>query len=132
MIYNIGEMKLHLGNPDENHLIKSCEKHGEGYQIRIGDTLYTSSLIITSEKLELWPVHQVSDLATEDFSRLAEFGSEVVLLGTRSRLVFPHPRLTRPLIELGIGLEVMDTPAACRTWNILLSDGRNAAIGLIL
>lgn len=125
-------MKLHLGNPDENHRIKSCEKRGEGYRIRIGDTLYTSSLIITSEKLELWPINQVSDLGTADFSRLAGFDSEVVLLGTRSALAFPDPHLTRPLIELGIGLEVMDTPAACRTWNILLSDGRNAAVGLIL
>lgn len=125
-------MKLHLGNPDENHRIKSCEKRGEGYQVRIGDTLYTSSLIITSEKLELWPINQVSDLGMEDFSRLAGFDSEVVLLGTRSALTFPDPRLTRPLIELGIGLEVMDTPAACRTWNVLLSDGRNAAVGLIL
>ncbi len=125
-------MKLHLGNPDENHRIKSCEKRGEGYQVRIGDTLYTSSLIITSEKLELWPVNQVSDLEMEDFSRLAGFDSEVILLGTRSALTFPDPRLTRPLIELGIGLEVMDTPAACRTWNVLLSDGRNAAAGLIL
>ncbi len=125
-------MELHPGNPDQRHRIKSCEKHGQGYQIRIGDTLYTSSLIITPEKLELWPVNQVSDLATADFSRLAEFDSEVVLLGTRSALTFPNPRLTRPLIELGVGLEVMDTPAACRTWNILLGDGRNAAAGLIL
>ncbi len=132
MIYNVGEMKLHLGNPDANHRIKSCEKRGEGYQIRIGDTLYTSSLIITPEKLELWPINQVSDLAIEDFSRLAGFDSEVVLLGTHSAWTFPEPRLTRPLIELGIGLEVMDTPAACRTWNILLSDGRNAVAGLIL
>ena len=125
-------MKLHLGNPDENHLIKSCEKRGGGYQIRIGDTLYTSSLIITSEKLELWPINQVSDLATTDFSLLAGFDSEVIILGTGSGLTFPDQRLTRPLIELGIGLEVMDTPAACRTWNVLISDGRNAAAGLIL
>ncbi len=125
-------MKLHLSNPNGNHLIKSCEKHGDNYQIRIGGTLYTSSLIVTSEKLEVWPINHFSDLQTADFSRLAGFNSEVIILGTGSRLTFPDPRLTRPLIELGIGLEVMDTPAACRTWNILLADGRNATAGLIL
>ncbi len=125
-------MKLHLSNPNGNHLIKSCEKHGDNYQIRIGGTLYTSSLIVTSEKLEVWPINHFSDLQTADFSRLAGFNSEVIILGTGSRLTFPNPRLTRPLIELGIGLEVMDTPAACRTWNILLADGRNATAGLIL
>ena len=125
-------MKLHLSNPNGNHLIKSCEKHGDNYQIRIGGALYTSSLIVTSEKLEVWPINHFSDLQTADFSRLAGFNSEVIILGTGSRLTFPDPRLTRPLIELGIGLEVMDTPAACRTWNILLADGRNATAGLIL
>ena len=125
-------MKLHLSNPNGNHLIKSCEKHGDNYQIRIGGALYTSSLIVTSEKLEVWPINHFSDLQTADFSRLAGFNSEVIILGTGSRLTFPDPRLTRPLIEPGIGLEVMDTPAACRTWNILLADGRNATAGLIL
>ncbi len=125
-------MKLHLSNPNGNHLIKSCEKHGDNYQIRIGGALYTSSLIVTSEKLEVWPINHFSDLQTADFSRLAGFNSEVIILGTGSRLTFPDPHLTRPLIELGIGLEVMDTPAACRTWNILLADGRNATAGLIL
>ena len=125
-------MKLHLSNPNENHLIKSCEKRGDNYQIRIGGTLYTSSLIVTSEKLEMWPINHFSDLQTADFSRLAGFNSEVIILGTGSRLTFPDPHLTRPLIDLGIGLEVMDTPAACRTWNILLADGRNATAGLIL
>lgn len=125
-------MKLNLNNPDQNHLIKSCEKREDNYQIKIGDTLYTRSLILTSGKLEVWPVSDVSDLEISDFLRLAEWNSEVIILGTGSSLTFPDPYLTRPLIERGIGLEVMDTPAACRTWNILLSDERNATAGLIL
>jgi len=55
-----------------------------------------------------------------------------VLLGTGTTLRFPPPRLTRPLVEAGVGLEVMDTAAACRTYNILQGEGRNVVAALIV
>jgi len=80
----------------------------------------------------MWTVSQVSDLKNEDFVRFASLGVEVVILGTGDTLVFPHPAIMQPLMNKGIGVEVMDTAAACRTYNILLSDGRQVAAGLIL
>ena len=56
---------------------------------------------------------------------------EVILLGTGNRLQFPHPRLTRPLQQAGIGLEAMDTVAACRTYNILMAEGRQVLAALL-
>jgi len=55
----------------------------------------------------------------------------VILLGTGNRLQFPHPRLTRPLQQAGIGLEAMDTVAACRTYNILMAEGRQVLAALL-
>ena len=56
---------------------------------------------------------------------------EVILLGTGSRLHFPHPSLTHPLQLAGIGLEAMDTVAACRTYNILMAEGRQVLAALL-
>ena len=57
---------------------------------------------------------------------------EVALLGTGATIRFPHPRLTRALTDARIGLEVMDTPAACRTFNILAAEGRKVAVAILL
>lgn len=113
-------------------MIRACEKSNHRYQIRIGDTLYKESIILTSEKLEMWHISQVSDLKKENFEYFANLGAEVLILGTGNTMVFPDPVITQALMEKGIGMEVMDTAAACRTYNILLSDGRNVAAGLIL
>jgi uncharacterized protein len=70
-------------------------------------------------------------LAEADFERIAALGPEVVLLGTGARLRFPHPRLSAPLARAGIGLEVMDLQAACRTYNILAAEERIVAAALV-
>ena len=80
----------------------------------------------------MWGVRKVSELETEHFDVLARLGAEVAILGTGSRIVFPDPAIYAPLINSGVGMEVMDTPAACRTYNVLVSDGRKVVAGLIL
>ena len=80
----------------------------------------------------MWEIDHVSELKIDDFERLAKLPSEVIILGTGKSIVFPSPALSKPLIEKGVGLEVMDTPAACRTFNILRGDGRKAVVALIL
>ena len=125
-------MKLHLNNPAQYNLIRSCDRTNNGLRVRVGDTTYTGSLILTPEILEMWSVSRVSDLDTDEFSKLAELGAEVVILGTGPAIEFPDPALTRPLMAMGIGLEVMDTMAACRTYNILRSDDRRVAGALIV
>ena len=125
-------MKLHLNNSRLDYQITGFENHGDHVQIRIGDTFYKQSLILTPQHLQMWQVNNVSDLQQSDFQLLAEIETEVILLGTGSTGVFPHPSLSEPLMQKGIGLEVMDTAAACRTYNVLSGDGRNVAAALIV
>ena len=146
-------MKLQLNHHPDSLLIHSCTlgskktsaatdpKTGaatdppsdeQRYRIRIADTWYRQSLILTPQSVELWDVKEVSDLQLEHFHQLAELGAEVIILGTGKHTVFPQPALTRPLMRQRIGLEVMDTAAACRTYNILVVDGRSAITALIV
>jgi uncharacterized protein len=76
-------------------------------------------------------VHRFDDLSADDFTFLKELKVEIVLLGTGARQRFPHPRLTAALAQAGIGLEVMDVQAACRTYNILVAEERKVAAALL-
>lgn len=94
---------------------------------------YQSSLIVLPDRLvENWPPQSFAALEAAHFEAILEFSPEIVLLGTGNTLRFPHPRLTEALIRAYIGVEVMDTPAACRTYNILASEGRRVAAALLL
>lgn len=81
---------------------------------------------------ETWGPATFAELDQDTLARLAELACDVLLLGTGSRQRFPSPLLLRPLIEAGRNLEVMDTPAACRTYNILVAEGRTVAAALII
>lgn len=74
----------------------------------------------------------VQSLATTDIAGLIALKPELVLLGTGSALRFPHASVMGALAEAGIGMEVMDTQAACRTYNILTEEGRSVAAALIV
>ena len=83
---------------------------------------YRDNLLVTPERIvQGWAAGGFEHLTEADFAALAALAPEVALLGTGATLRFPHPRLMRALVDAGIGLEVMDTPAACRTFNILVS-----------
>lgn len=102
-------------------------------RITIGEQHYHHSLILAAERLiSDWRPRLVSDLQHEDFAPVLQLQPEILLLGTGSRLEFPSPALTAHLLQAGIGVEVMDTPAACRTYNILLAEQRHAAAALLL
>jgi uncharacterized protein len=95
--------------------------------------ILTSSFIMTPQRLiKNWPPRSVQQLTTSHFEELFELEPEVLLLGTGKFLVFPPLELTTPLMTKGVGVEVMDTAAACRTYNILVSEGRNVAGAFIL
>ena len=124
-------MKLHASvpHPALGHL-HTFTGYGEGY-VMVNGTRHAANLIVLPERLEPWPVAGFAALAEEDFALLAALKPEVVLLGTGSRLRFPHPRLTAPLARARIGLEVMDLQAACRTYNILMAEERHVAAALL-
>ena len=78
-----------------------------------------------------WAEGGFEALATEHFDQLAALRPELVILGTGARQHFVHPNLTRVLLERGIGVECMDNPAACRTYNVLVGEGRKVIVALL-
>ncbi len=101
--------------------------------IRIGEEGYRESMLLMPDRLlEPWPVQSAEQLTRAMVAGFIEHRPDLVLLGTGRRQRFPPPSLLAPLAEAGIGCEVMDTAAACRTWNILLSEGRRMLAALIV
>lgn len=102
-------------------------------RITIGERQLHNSLILTDDELiEDWRPRLAGELQREDFEPVLKLQPEILLLGTGSRLDFPSPAVTAHLLQCGIGVEVMDTAAACRTFNILLSEQRRVAAALLL
>jgi uncharacterized protein len=121
-------MKFHLSTAEGNVFTG----HGTGF-VRLGSVEYRDNILVTPERIVTgWAVAGFDALTEDDFAALAALEPEVALLGTGSTLRFPHPRLTRALTDAGIGLEVMDTAAVCRTFNILAAEGRKVAAGVLL
>lgn len=122
-------MKLHLDNPSSRNLITG---HGAGY-VAINHRRYEASLILLPDRIvEPWGAGGFEALAEADFAAIRALEPELLLLGTGNRQRFPSPQLLRPLIEARIGCEVMDLPAACRTFNILMAEGRRVAAALLI
>lgn len=106
--------------------------YGPG-QVTINQQVHRRSLLITSDKLITdWPPQSFGELLAQHFEQIRALNPEVVVLGTGARLQFPRTADTRALIQANIGLEVMDTGAACRTYNILMQDGRRVAAALLM
>lgn len=94
--------------------------------------IYTRSLIISRQALLTdWPPQTLAELQAEHLASALDLNPEVVLLGTGARLQFPDPAYTAPLLERGIGVEIMDTAAACRTYNILIGEERRVVAALL-
>jgi len=79
-----------------------------------------------------WPVARFDDLQPAHFEALVALQPEIVIFGSGRRIRFAKPALLRPLIDARIGIETMDTPAACRTYNILASEGRHVLAALLI
>ncbi len=125
-------MQLNLEKPTQPNIIRSINADTKSCQILVGETALTQSLILTPESIDLWEVYKISQLESRHFEQLAELSVEVIILGTGSVLEFPRPALSQALMQRHIGLEVMDTVAACRTYNILAGDDRKVAAALML
>ncbi len=121
-------MKLHLARPDGRNLFTG---YGPGY-VAINGERHQSSLIVMSDRILPWDVHEPGEWTEQTFARLAALPLEILLLGTGPMLRFPHPRLSQPVRDAKIGLEVMDTAAACRTYNILLGEERRVGAALLV
>lgn len=122
-------MKLHLANTGSQNVFTA---YGAGFVAVNQRRIETSVIVLPAQLIEPWNVTALSSMTEADFQTLAALPVEVVLLGTGGRLRFPHPRYSEPLRQANIGLEIMDTPAACRTYNILLGEGRRVAAALLI
>jgi len=122
-------MQLTLHDPEDSYTIRSCSAAG----IVIEQTLYTDSLMVTPGRIfPAWPVRDARRLARDDLHELLQYEPELVVLGTGSAQVFPDLELVRALMRDGLGIEVMDTASACRTYNVLASENRRVGAALIL
>lgn len=122
-------MKLHLTAQDDINLIQRYQI-GE---ITVGGTSFSRSVVITPDQIfEDWQPQPDVELSIRDFQYLSELEADLILLGTGLKQIFPKPELTQCILESSKALEVMDTPAACRTYNILASEQRNVAAALLI
>jgi len=122
-------MKLQLANTDG---LNTFTAYGDGYVSVNGIRHNCNIAVLPNRLIPEWTQATFDSLAVADFELLAGLDAEIVLLGTGNQLRFPRPELMRPLIQAQKGLEVMDLQAACRTYNILIGEGRKVAAGLLL
>ena len=122
-------MKLQLENTSG---LNTFTAYGEDYVSVNGVRHHCNLAVLPDRLLPNWTQATFETLSVADIELLAALDSEIVLLGTGQRLRFPSPEVMRPLLRAQKGIEVMDVPAACRTYNILIGEGRKVAVGLLL
>jgi uncharacterized protein len=118
-------------NLDFNNSGTIIRGYREG-SVTVNDQEIRQSVIITPGQILPWPPQSFADLETAHLADLSDLEPELVLLGTGNRQQFPPPAITHPLLNQGIGVEVMDTAAACRTYNILVAEGRRVVAALLM
>ncbi len=106
--------------------------HGPGWVAVDGERIAHSVVVVSDGQRIPWPCAAFEDLGPEHFAQLSGLDVEVVIFGSGSRIRFPKPQWLASLVSMRIGLETMDTPAACRTYNILAQEGRRVAAALLL
>ena len=122
-------MKLHLNTSTTQKIFTA---HGSGF-VTVSGQRYEHSLVVTPEQVfDDWQPQGFAALNESHFDYLLALKPEILLLGTGTQLRFPHPRLYRQLIAAGIGVECMDTAAACRTYNILMGEDRKVVAAILL
>jgi len=106
--------------------------YGDGY-IEINKIPYSHAVLLSSDgEILEWGVKSFEELSSTDFAQMASLKPELIIIGTGKRQRFPRPELLKTLIEAKLGFEIMDSQAACRTYNILVGEGRQVLLALIV
>lgn len=122
-------MKLHMTPTQQYQTVTGYEQDW----IEINAVRFDHSLIVLPEVAPVrWAVTAFDDLRAEDFEAIEAQAPDLLILGTGARQRFVSPRLIAGLISRRIGVECMDNQAACRTYNILMTEGRKVALAVIL
>ena len=121
-------MDLTLQRPGEHHYIHSVSADG----IQVVDQLCDGSIIVSANRLITnWPVTEPGVLEVEHIDQILSLEPEIVLIGTGERQVFLEPEVLMYFYKHPVGVEIMSTRAACDTFNILVSEGRNVVAALM-
>lgn len=122
-------MKLHLNTRTNQNVFTA---HGAGY-VMVSGQRFEHPIVVTPEQVfSDWQPQGFDALNESHFAYILVMKPEIVLLGTGAQQRFPHPRLYQQLTAVGIGVESMDTPAACRTYNILMAEDRKVFAAILL
>jgi len=121
-------MKFSEADTSDSLTIRSYEPGA----VIIGEARFTHSVLLTPERVTDWPPADIQSLESAHFDQLLALQPELVVLGTGDSQAFPPPQTYAALMGRGIGIEIMNTGAACRTYNILMSEGRRVAAALII
>jgi len=122
-------MKIHLETGGGQNVIRA---YGPG-RVTINQDVYATSLILSPDRIiPDWPPRVFAEVRQEHFAIISDMQPEVLILGTGKHLQFPPPDITQELVKANIGIETMDTGAACRTYNILMSEGRRVVAALLM
>ena len=119
---------MHLDNLGDTKLFTA---HGADYVMVSGERFDGSIVVLAEEVRDDWLVAGFDELSEAHFAYFLALKPDVLLLGTGAQQCFPHPRLYRALTDAGIGVECMNTPAACRTYNILVAEGRKVVAAIL-
>jgi len=122
-------VKLHSDPQSSQNTITG---YGIGF-LEVNQTPYSHALIVQPEgEVLAWPIEEIQDLSEDHFSMISALLPELVIVGTGKKQVFLNPKILQPLIKAKIGFEMMDSQAACRTYNILMGEGRNVLAAILL
>jgi uncharacterized protein len=121
-------MKLHLAQAPGQNVFTG---YGNGY-VAVNTERHETNLLVTSERVMSWDIAGFDALEAIHVEQFLAFQPEIVILGTGATLRFPHRELSRLLALAGVGFEVMDSKAACRTYNVLTAEGRRVLAAILL
>ncbi|MES1982697.1 MAG: Mth938-like domain-containing protein [Pseudomonadota bacterium] len=121
-------MKLHLSKIANQNIFTA---HGAGFVAVNGERFENAIVVTPTQIFSDWKAQDFDQLNEADFNYFVTLQADIVLLGTGPRQRFAHPRLYRALTDARIGVEFMDTPAACRTFNILMAEDRKVVAGIL-
>lgn len=121
-------MKLHA----DQLSAQSIQAYGDGW-ISVNGEKITHSVVLNADGgRSPWLCERLSDIGPDHFSQLLTLNPELVIFGSGKKLHFLHPSLMAGLINRGVGVETMDTAAACRTYNVLAQEGRRVVACLLM
>jgi uncharacterized protein len=121
-------MKLHLNVISGSNNING---HGDGYVLVNGERIEHAIIVLPDVVVDPWPLDEKSP-APENFDIVLAQNPELVVFGSGRTFRFPDPRVMALFAKAKVGFEVMDTAAACRTYNVLMSEGRRVAAALLV